>query len=285
MPRTVIRGATITIGSAINPNAQQQGTWYTPLTVPSAKSTDWPVTEVVPMMRSMFDDLCDLYPLMQRQSTTDALDCVNICREMVLSAWTAYLRIVEAQIIEEEFRKSVGRSANRANDIATWLSQSWTQPWQQREFGRLTYARLTLEKNDEDLRINMDALGVGTQNQTVEDWEADAWRHLRDTLRSNMRRLDILWQAYTQVISVRESISSNKQSRQVEYLTSLATLFIPASLIAAIFSMGGDFAVGASHFWVYWAVSAPIVALCFILLFTRLGGSALRSAQAEESLA
>jgi Mg2+ and Co2+ transporter CorA len=121
----------------------------------------------------------------------------------------------------------------------------------------------------------MDALGIGTKSKCTEDWEAQAWRSLQNAVHVLKSRVDIIAQAYTQAVSVQESMTSNKQARQVGYLTSLATLFIPVSLIAGIFSMGGKFSAGASLFWVYWAISIPIVIAGCILLFTRLGGRAL----------
>ncbi|KAK1751063.1 hypothetical protein QBC47DRAFT_392146 [Echria macrotheca] len=76
---------------------------------------------------------------------------------------------------------------------------------------------------------------------------------------------------------------SKPQERQVGYLSSLATLFVPVSLVTAIFSIGGDFAAGESHFWVYWAVSVPVMMLGCVLLFTRVGRRVIRRMSDEES--
>jgi Mg2+ and Co2+ transporter CorA len=43
----------------------------------------------------------------------------------------------------------------------------------------------------------------------------------------------------------------------VGYLTSLATLFLPVLFVAAVFSMGGEYAAGESRFWVFWVIFAP----------------------------
>jgi hypothetical protein len=38
---------------------------------------------------------------------------------------------------------------------------------------------------------------------------------------------------------------------------------------AGIFSMGGDFLVGQSKFWVFWAVAIPLVLIFSLLIFTQ----------------
>jgi Mg2+ and Co2+ transporter CorA len=120
---------------------------------------------------------------------------------------------------------------------------------------------------DTSLFYNMDALGIGGNSQVGEEWEAEAWKSLRNAILTLKTRVNIISEAYMQAVSVRESIVANKQARQVGYLTSLATLFIPLSFVAAVFSMGGDFAAGQERFYVFWAISLPItlVALCVYL--------------------
>jgi Mg2+ and Co2+ transporter CorA len=122
----------------------------------------------------------------------------------------------------------------------------------------------------------MDALGISDTSQTTEKWEAEAWKSLENTLLTLKRRLDIMLEAYTQFVSIHESTFGNQQARQVGYLTSLATLLIPASSIAAIFSMDGEFAAGQAHFWVFWTMSLPIVLVASIYLCGGLVSSWLR---------
>lgn len=218
----------------------------------------------------MFEDILLLYPLMERQSTADVTSCIDICRKIVLSAWTARLRVTEAQIIREQCRMSVGGMAVDTN-ATNFFNKSWAQPWDPRDFGRLVRAKSALEMIDWEIYRNMDALGMYSPARITGAWEAEAWNNLQHAVQSLKARLDIVLQAYMQAISVRESISSNKQAQQVGYLTSLATVFIPISFLAAIFSMGGDFAAGGSHFWVYWAIALPAVAVACFSLFTRFG--------------
>ena len=82
----------------------------------------------------------------------------------------------------------------------------------------------------------------------LEGWEANAWRALGKEMEMLKARLDIVSQAYTQVVAMRESLTANEMARQVGLLPSLAALFIPVSFVAAVFSMGGAFAAGETLF-------------------------------------
>jgi hypothetical protein len=219
-------------------------------------------------MQSLFEDILCLYPLEQRQSTANPTNCTDICRKLVLCAWTARLRVVEAQVIQKFVQMSVGADAANFN-AATWLDKSWTLPWQERNFAQLVRAKSELEGIEAGIDNNMDALGIGCKSQTTEEWEAEAWRSLQNTVAALKKRVDMTLQSYTEAVSVR-------QAQQVGYLTSLATLFIPASFVAAIFAMGGDYSASAGKFWVFWVISVPLVLLCCIILFTHFGVWLLR---------
>lgn len=241
-----------------NNTANQDGSWYAPFPMDSA--------EQAPEMRSMFDDILRVYPTRGRQSTADPTSSSDVCRQLVLSAWTAGLRVNEAQVIRKQYQMSVGPGSKTFNP-RTWLDRSWTHPWTERDFGRLVRAKSTLESIDSSLLYNMDALGIGGNNHLGEEWEVEAWKSLRSAVQTLKTRVNMISEAYMQAVSVRESIVANTQARQVGYLTSLATLFIPLSFVAAVFSMGGDFAAGQKRFYVFWAISVPItlVALCVLL--------------------
>lgn len=263
----------------------QRGSWYPSCTsdaVLGPKSADWKNAEQSPCMESMFEDILLLYPLTERQLTADLNSCMDICKRIVLSAWTARLRIAEAQIVQEQYRMSIGNTTNEIS-AANLFEKSWARPWHARDFGRLVRAKTALESIAWELYRNIDALGLGSQAQTTEVWEAEAWRSLQNVVQNLKARLEIISQAHMQAVSVRESITSNKQAQQVGYLTSLATLFIPISFVAAVFSMGGDFSAGASHFWVYWVIAVPVVAVGCLLLFTKFGRRILGNVSAEQS--
>ncbi|KAG9197579.1 hypothetical protein G6514_001242 [Epicoccum nigrum] len=53
---------------------------------------------------------------------------------------------------------------------------------------------------------------------------------------------------------------ANRHARSAGQLTKIATIIVPCTFVASIFSMGGSFAAGEHLFFVYWAISVPITA-------------------------
>lgn len=51
---------------------------------------------------------------------------------------------------------------------------------------------------------------------------------------------------------------ANRHARSAGQLTKIATIIVPCTFVASIFSMGGSFAAGEHLFFVYWAISVPI---------------------------
>ncbi|KAK1454860.1 hypothetical protein CMEL01_03620 [Colletotrichum melonis] len=254
----------------------QEGCWY-----PSYQSEYEAIDRVkpdkvkVPAMVSLFDDMLLLYPLKARDSTSNTIDCADVCRRLVLSAWTARLRVIEAQIAQERSRLSV-EDATSVKNIDDLLALSWTRPWRPRDFSRLTRAASVLVGIDAELRRNLDALGLNSPHHNLCIWEADAWKRLLQATELSKSRVDSMIQTYLQATSIRQSLSAG-------HLTSMATLFIPMSLVAAIFSMNGNFAAGESHFWIFWVVAIPLVLLGCFFLFTKSGTRLFNKISLENS--
>ncbi|KAB8273760.1 hypothetical protein BDV30DRAFT_238285 [Aspergillus minisclerotigenes] len=279
IPREIDRDNSIKLVDSLNEGLEQHGSWY-PVSNPAAnlgpRPATWKDAEQSPGMESMFEDIVLLYPLTERRLTADINSCIDICRRMVLSAWTARLRIAEGQIIHEQTQMSLGNMQGEIN-LLNVFEKSWAKSWRPRDFGRLVRAKSALESIDWELYRNMDALGIHAGAHINEAWEAQAWRSLQNAVQKLKAKLDNISQAYMQAVSVRESITSNKQAQQVGYLTSLATVFVPISFVAAIFSMGGDFAAGANYFWVYWVIAVPVLAAGCFLFFTHRGKGILET--------
>lgn len=53
----------------------------------------------------------------------------------------------------------------------------------------------------------------------------------------------------------RQTTTANRMARSSGQLTKIATIIVPCTFVASIFSMGGDFAAGESLFYVYWIIS------------------------------
>lgn len=227
-------------------------------------------------MASLFDDMLMLYPLTIRTSTSDLNSCTDICRRLVLSEWTARIRIIEAQIVCKRVEMSKGDSPTTENRNES-LILPWARPWHPKDFSRLVRAITLLKTIDSELRCNMDALRVDkAKSPIMSQWEEDAWKSLREAIHFEISIVDGTLQTYMQATSVRQSLNAG-------YLTSMATIFLPISLVAGVFSMGGEFAAGESLFWVFWVLAIPVTIIGCFLLFTKSGMMVFRRFSADKS--
>lgn len=65
-------------------------------------------------------------------------------------------------------------------------------------------------------------------------------------------------------ISVEVGEKSVEEARRVTRLSTIASIFLPLSFVATIFSMNGRFALDADHGWIYLAVASPLL-ICITL--------------------
>ena len=60
-----------------------------------------------------------------------------------------------------------------------------------------------------------------------------------------------------------ETGRSVKEAESTKTLTAVGLVFIPIAYTCALFSMGDQFLPGSNLFWVYFAVSTPLIFLVF----------------------
>lgn len=86
----------------------------------------------------------------------------------------------------------------------------------------------------------------------------------------------------------RQTNEANRMARSSGQLTKIATVIVPCSFVASIFSLGDEFAIGQRLFFVYWVISMPVT---FALLIWVLYGdkvtdawSVTKAQRAQEAL-
>ena len=82
-------------------------------------------------------------------------------------------------------------------------------------------------------------LNGASQYGLLDEWEAEEWRFVETRLLSFKQTVGSIVDIYAQAIALEEARSSNAQARSVASLTALATVFVPLSIVATIFSIGG----------------------------------------------
>jgi Mg2+ and Co2+ transporter CorA len=116
--------------------------------------------------------------------------------------------------------------------------------------------------------------GEQGQHDTIKpelERERRLWRRLEAKLEVLDSSLSHHMDEFAQRAAMEESLQArkqtydaNRQARSAGQLTKIATIIVPCTFVASIFSMGGSFAAGEDLFYVYWAVSLPITAALLV---------------------
>lgn len=111
-----------------------------------------------------------------------------------------------------------------------------------------------------EMETNMLALGIPLSSSTeinLSDHEKN-FRLIYDKLRKYQSWSEKLLDIVTAQLDFMETQKSIADSNSLSRLTILGFIFVPVSFVCSLFSMGGDFAVGESRFWIYFAVTIPL---------------------------
>jgi hypothetical protein len=91
------------------------------------------------------------------------------------------------------------------------------------------------------------------------------YEHIAAHIDSCSHRLEAVTPVVTSLIMIVESRRSFLETTNVSRLTYMALIFVPLTFVSSLFSMAGDIAPGAKHFWVYFAVAIPVLAVVFLI--------------------
>ena len=115
----------------------------------------------------------------------------------------------------------------------------------------------------EEVESSLRGMGIRIGEESDEEGKDLLAVHAR--LRKFKEKVESLTSIVTGVLSVRQADTSQQANKLVSRLTVIALVFIPLSFTAGIFSMGGDFQPGSSHFWVYFAAAVPMTLTVLVL--------------------
>ncbi|KAE9971449.1 hypothetical protein EG328_005554 [Venturia inaequalis] len=102
----------------------------------------------------------------------------------------------------------------------------------------------------------------------LETTDGEDWKYLLNALEGWKRRTSDDVQATFALLSLLEGQKSVDEAQNSGLLAMLGVIYLPFSLAAGILSMGGDFAAGADHFWIFFALAIPMLAMSLVLAFT-----------------
>jgi Mg2+ and Co2+ transporter CorA len=111
----------------------------------------------------------------------------------------------------------------------------------------------------------------------AKDMEAD-FIYLQDKVLATSRRIEKNIDLLTALVSIGEGKQALDENRALAKLSLLATVFLPFSTVATIFSIQGGYGPGEDMFWMFWVIAIPLTALVLALsvLYYGIGVSILK---------
>ncbi|KAH7345858.1 hypothetical protein BKA66DRAFT_433934 [Pyrenochaeta sp. MPI-SDFR-AT-0127] len=239
-------------------------------------------TRCGPPRTSLLDDI-----LFYIQNVSEETDLAHprflrvFVEKLIASHYLKLARFLQTNV--EKVQWHFSRRQDLASfDIST-SEEQWSdvQAWERR-----------LAEYQDDLEGIMIQLGVPLVNShesSQAEFSADSradFQYLWFRYREIRQRVNMLASAVTTLanlagnravfrtaeLQLKEAEHAGRGARSVKMLTTLGLIFLPLSFAASIFSMSDKFAPGGSDFWVYFAVSLPLLGLVvFVSLVAELG--------------
>jgi Mg2+ and Co2+ transporter CorA len=91
----------------------------------------------------------------------------------------------------------------------------------------------------------------------AKDMEGD-FVYLEDKVLGTARRIEKNINLLTALVSIGEGKQGLDENHGIVRLTLLATIFLPFSTVATIFSIQGGYGPGQDTFWLFWAIAIPL---------------------------
>lgn len=181
-------------------------------------------------------------------------------KKIVASNWNVMLEFVWAKL--SEFERALGRFEVRGTggqqEPLHQLAEILTDV-------SLFRRRLLWYLDEVESSLRSEGIDINKES----DDEGKELLSVLKRLQGFKEKVESLTSVVTGMLSVRQADMSQRETKLVSRLTFVALVFIPLSFTASIFSMGGDFLPGSSHFWVYFAAAVPmtfiILALAWLL--------------------
>lgn len=171
--------------------------------------------------------------------------------KIVASHWNVLLEFIWAKLSEME--RDVG------------LSQGSELARMTQILGNVHMIRRRLSWYYDQVEESLQSFGLPLNGQESEK-DGEELLAVFARLSSCKEKIESLTPIVMGMLSVHQAEMSMQEAKLVSRLTFIALIFLPLSLVAAMFSMGADFLPGKPSFWIYFAVSLPLTLV--ILIFT-----------------
>jgi hypothetical protein len=229
------------------------------------------IAEQGPSRQCLFDDIRSFYASNTFSrghvpSHSEFLHPSDLIKRIAYANWINLLEYVQDNTSSLEYQheslqwlQSDARNTGAMSKAYSFRSLQWLKSNLHVSYGwkrRCDHYCDWLETNL--VELNVTGLGTGfggcSPPRETQDWLL-ILKHLR-MWRDRTRDIN---SAVLNHLSVMESGQSLDEARSARLLAVLGSIFLPLSLVSSIFSMGENFLPGRQDFWVYFAVSVPLV--------------------------
>ncbi|KAF2017857.1 hypothetical protein BU24DRAFT_420919 [Aaosphaeria arxii CBS 175.79] len=211
-----------------------------------------------PDHRPIFDALVKAHSEVPITVDSDPFSGTTYLRNLVRSSWDERIRRNELGVHDQLYQDATRQHvASKSEDLDGELYQALIQNRQDiqenRKFLReISQAFFYQDWDQQTGNVNANALSLAINR------EKKLWEILDEKLVIAEVTIANHMEMHAQRAAMRSAFTANRQARSAGQLTKIATVIVPCTFVASIFSMGGSFAAGERLFYVYWLISIPV---------------------------
>lgn len=230
-----------------------------------------------PSRRSMFDDVVFYWQQADRREIELVFDhCVNatlFVHQIVASHWLEFLdlQLKTLSTIDLTSRRKRGASVRRVLTTEEWKDEL---EYYNERLSLLGIFQRRLMWYEQEMLLNLERLGVAPGVTGGEDPVSTSLRAARRDFQAifcqlelHKSRADNLVGIVADSINLSSALRNLHEARFGLRLSLVGAIFFPVTLVATLFSMGGDYQPGAKDFWIPWVVAVPLVIILVFMIW------------------
>ncbi|KAI9685017.1 MAG: hypothetical protein M1822_005409 [Bathelium mastoideum] len=193
----------------------------------------------------------------------------------VANLWVHQLDLVQSTIAQSEY---FSEDYQAKADLGT-SSEEWRRTMLEVHDATtdMNHLRRQMLHFEHHMTLNLERLGIVMGAERIDSSAPDAiqdaqkdFLHLYTRLRPFVARAMALDKTANDLASLHANFKSIQHSELGLKLSVFASIVFPATLVSSVLSMGNEFLPGQGKFWVFWAVSVPVVfSVAISLVFTQ----------------
>ena len=231
---------------------------------------DFTATDVSASKTSIFDNIVHHWTYTRPSKDSkdsfpegDPLESANYAKKIVAAMWINALEYIQMRVgqlecaLEDratEMRLSLKKDKMPPKDSAIeWIMKATTHAYKLKR-------RCLQFCHDMDNNVTELGLRLDSREKDVQDWI-----YIKNRLKMWTHRAKVDINGVSALKSLIEAAKTEKLTENTLAIQWLGTIYLPLSLTAGLLSMVDNFTPGQSCFWIYWAISLPLLFLSFAL--------------------